>query len=122
MEERGPVSALLRWRAKKGGTPSTEQLHCTPGVGTGLQSHPEGQGCLEIGVDLLCSHYQDHTKGSFLPPKLLEQSRAGTRVPEQDCAPAAVEVVRGGGTQPRPPGMQGTSPRLAPSPGPSPGS
>lgn len=57
-------------------------------------------------------------------------------VPEQDCALAAAEVVRGGRdpaqdpevggtqprTQPRPLGMQATSPRLAPSPGPSPGS
>lgn len=110
MQEGGAGSALLRWRAKQGGTPRTR---CTPGVGTGLQSDPEGRGCLEVRVGSLCSNCQDHDEGSFFPPKPLAplhyvpayaHGRAGTRVPDWDCAPAAAEVVRGGGTSPDLPG------------------
>lgn len=40
-----------------------------PGIGKGLQMHPEAQGCVETGMCLLCSNCQNHTEGTFLLPK-----------------------------------------------------
>lgn len=57
------------------------------GVGIGLQSHPEGHGCLEFRVCSLCSGCQGHTAGSSHPPKPL--------VPLQYVPEPTAELARG---------------------------